>query len=54
MASTIDSNKDLQARYLPNGRRSGAVEGDAGGGSVTDQANKMANSVDTNKRLRKT
>jgi len=35
-------------------RRSGAVEGDAGGGSVTDQANKMANSVDTNKRLRKT
>jgi hypothetical protein len=35
-------------------RRSGAIEGDAGGGSITDQANKMANSVDSNKRLRKT
>jgi hypothetical protein len=41
-------------RQLADMRRSGAVEGDAGGGSVTDQANKMANSVDTNKRLRKT
>ncbi|WP_161854925.1 hypothetical protein [Bradyrhizobium sp. CCBAU 051011] len=35
-------------------RRSGAVEGDAGGGSVEDQANKMANTVDRNKQLRKT
>jgi hypothetical protein len=41
-------------RQLADMRRSGAVEGDAGGGSVTDQANKMANSVDTNKQLRKT
>jgi hypothetical protein len=41
-------------RQLADMRRSGAIEGDAGGGSVTDQANKMANSVDTNKRLRKT
>jgi hypothetical protein len=32
--------------------RSGAVEGDAGDGSAKDQANKMASSVDTNKRLR--
>jgi hypothetical protein len=43
-----------ETRQLGDVRRSGAVEGDAGGGSVTDQANKMANSVDTNKRLRKT
>ncbi len=35
-------------------RRSGGVEGDAGGASVEDQANKMANSIDANKRLRKT
>jgi hypothetical protein len=35
-------------------RRSGAVEGDAGGGSVKDQSNKMANTVDRNKRLRQT
>ena len=35
-------------------RRSGAVEGDAGGGSVEDQANKMANTVDRNNQLRKT
>jgi hypothetical protein len=35
-------------------RRSGAVEGDAGGGSIEDQSNKMANTVDTNKRLRET
>lgn len=35
-------------------RRSGAVEGDAGGGSLTDQANKMANTVSTNNKLRKT
>jgi hypothetical protein len=43
-----------EMRQLGDMRRSGAVEGDAGGGLVTDQANKMANSVDTNKRLRKT
>lgn len=34
-------------------RRSRTAEGDAGGASLTDQANKMANSVDTNKQLRK-
>jgi hypothetical protein len=32
-------------------RRSGAVEG---GGSAEDQSNKMANTVDRNKRLRQT
>jgi hypothetical protein len=32
--------------------RSGAVEGDAGDRSAKDQANKVASSVDTNKRLR--
>jgi hypothetical protein len=48
---TFDKN---DTRHLADMRRSGAVEGDAGGGSVVDQANKMANSVDTNKRLRKT
>jgi hypothetical protein len=35
-------------------RRSGAVEGDAGGGSVTDQSHKMANTVSASNRLRKT
>jgi hypothetical protein len=35
-------------------RRSRALEGDAGGGSVEDQSNKMANTVDRNKRLRQT
>jgi hypothetical protein len=34
-------------------RRSGGVEGDAGGGSVEDQSNKMANTVDRNMQLRK-
>jgi hypothetical protein len=34
-------------------RCSGAVEGDAGGGSEADQSHKMANSIVTNKRLRK-
>ena len=34
-------------------RRSSAVEGDAGGGSIEDQSNKMANTVDRNKQLRK-
>lgn len=40
-------------RQLADMRRSGAVEGDAGGGSVTDQSNKMANTVAVNNRLRK-
>jgi hypothetical protein len=35
-------------------RRSGPVEGDARGGSVEDQSNKMANTIDRNKQLRKT
>ncbi|MGY3540848.1 hypothetical protein ACVIIY_005068 [Bradyrhizobium sp. USDA 4515] len=43
-----------EKRQLADMRRSGAVEGDAGGGSVEDQSNKMANTVDTNKRLRRT
>jgi hypothetical protein len=41
-------------RQLADMRRSGAIEGDAGGGSEADQSNKMANSIATNKRLRKT
>jgi hypothetical protein len=41
-------------RQLGDMRRSGAVEGDAGGGSITDQSNKMANTVSANNRLRKT
>jgi len=32
-------------RQLADMRRSGAVEGDAGGGTLTDQSNKMANTV---------
>jgi hypothetical protein len=43
-----------EKRQLQDMRRSGAVEGDAGGGSIEDQSNKMANTVDTNKRLRET
>ena len=40
-------------RKISDMRRSGAVEGDAGGGTLSDQANKMANTVATNNRLRK-
>ncbi|WOH79043.1 hypothetical protein RX327_24390 [Bradyrhizobium sp. BEA-2-5] len=43
-----------EIRQLQDMRRSGAVEGDAGGGTVEDQSNKMANTVDRNKQLRKT
>jgi hypothetical protein len=43
-----------EQRQLADMRRSGAVEGDAGGGSVTDQSNKMANTVSASNRLRKT
>jgi len=42
-----------EKRQLQDTRRSGAVEGDAGGGSVEDQSNKMANTVDRNRQLRK-
>jgi hypothetical protein len=41
-------------RKLSDMRRSGAVEGDAGGSSVADQSNKMASTVSTNNKLRKT
>jgi hypothetical protein len=43
-----------EQRQLADMRRSGAVEGDAGGGSVTDQSNKMANTVSASNRLRLT
>jgi hypothetical protein len=43
-----------ETRKLSDMRRSGAVEGDAGGGTVADQSNKMANTVSTNAKLRKT
>jgi hypothetical protein len=43
-----------ETRQLQDMRRSGAVEGDAGGGGIEDQSNKMANTVDHNKQLRKT
>jgi hypothetical protein len=43
-----------EKRQLQDMRRSGAVEGDAGGGSVEDQSNKMANTVSHSNRLRKT
>lgn len=42
-----------EIRQLQDMRRSGAVEGDAGGASIEDQSNKMANTVDRNKQLRK-
>lgn len=41
-------------RQLADMRRSGAVEGDAGEGSLTDQSNKMANTVAASSKLRKT
>jgi hypothetical protein len=41
-------------RQLQDMRRSGAFEGDSGGATVEDQSHKMANTVDRNKRLRKT
>jgi hypothetical protein len=43
-----------ETRQLQDIRRSGAIEGDAGGASIEDQSNKMANTVDRNKQLRKT
>jgi hypothetical protein len=43
-----------ERRQLADMRRSGAIEGDAGGASVEDQSNKMANTVAANKRLRRT
>jgi hypothetical protein len=43
-----------EKRQLADMRRSGAIEGDAGGGSEADQSNKMANSIAANKQLRKT
>jgi hypothetical protein len=42
-----------ETRTLADFRRSGSVEGDAGGASVEDQSNKMANRVDVNAELRK-
>lgn len=42
-----------ETRKLSDMRRSGAVEGDAGGGTVADQSNKMANTVSSNNKLRK-
>jgi hypothetical protein len=49
--SSINPN---ETRQLADMRRSGAVEGDAGGGSLTDQSSKMANTISANNRLRKT
>jgi hypothetical protein len=43
-----------ETRMLSGMRRSGGVEGNAGGASIEDQANKLANTVDTNKRPRQT
>ncbi|WP_342711450.1 hypothetical protein AAFG13_06145 [Bradyrhizobium sp. B124] len=43
-----------EKRQLQDMRRSGAVEGDAGGASVEDQSNKMANTIASNNRLRRT
>ena len=37
-------------RQLADMHRSGTVKGDAGGGSVTDQSNEMANTVAANNR----
>lgn len=45
---------DAEGRQLADMRRSGAVEGDAGGASLADQSNKMANTVAASNKLRKT
>jgi hypothetical protein len=45
---------EADRRQLQDMRRSGAVEGDAGGATLTDQSNKMANTIAANARLRKT
>jgi hypothetical protein len=42
-----------EERQLADMRRSGAVEGDAGGASLADQSNKMANTVAASSKLRK-
>lgn len=42
-----------EQRQLADMRRSGAVEGDAGGASTTEMSNKMANTIATSNRLRK-
>jgi hypothetical protein len=42
-----------ETRQLANMRRSGAVEGNAGGASGSDMSNKMANTIGTSNRLRK-
>jgi hypothetical protein len=44
----------VERRRPADMRRSGAVEGDAGGGTIADQSNKMANTVASTNRLRKT
>jgi hypothetical protein len=49
-----DTFDKADRRQLADMRRSGAIEGDAGGGSVADQSNKMANTIAANKRLRHT
>jgi hypothetical protein len=41
-------------RQLADMRRSGAIEADAGGASDEDLSNKMANTIDVSRRLRKT
>jgi hypothetical protein len=43
-----------ETRQIADMRRSGAVEGDAGGASASDMSNKMANTIGTSNRLRKT
>jgi hypothetical protein len=54
MISALLAFGKLEKRQLQDMRRSGAVEGDAGGASVEDQSHKMANTVDRSKQLRKT
>ena len=43
-----------ERRQLADMRRSGAVEGDAGGAALAEQSNKMANTISVSNRLRKT
>jgi hypothetical protein len=43
-----------EMRQIADMRRSGAVEGDAGGASGDDMSNKMANTIGASNRLRKT
>ncbi len=54
MTSGTSARRSIRPTSATSPTCAGAIEGDADGGSETDQSNKMANSIGTNQRLRKT